>query len=406
MLPHRLRRRLKRLEGIPVSRPPLDELAAGSYDVQLKAKVDNVWRLLERFLGGSQTQVFSSSSVRFRHKCCFGVWKDRETSSLGLSMPNPISGRSVEIRGTHFAASTEISRMMLSLVDFLNSPKSSVTFTRGLCTFSFYSTAGSESGPDTGLVSIGYNKKLDKKWLHEFAVPAAAHIGAVVVGRGPSEERVVAGPYGIGGQDYLLQWFEVDGTRYPQRRRDGIFVQCNIEIAQQMLRWAAEHVKKALSSEDNRILFEPYCGNGSFTLPLSKYYCRVLASDSAPLSVNSLRSCAEMIHIKNIETQVQDVVVAAQNATSFITHGDSTVLLNPPREGVPTQALNIYKHSNRILYVSCNPLTLSRDLETLRDSHRVVSAAVFDQFPFSDHSEVGVMLERIALRPRADLVLS
>jgi tRNA (uracil-5-)-methyltransferase len=47
-----------------------------------------------------------------------------------------------------------------------------------------------------------------------------------------------------------------------------------------------------------------------------------------------------------------------------------------------------------ILYISCNPETLKRDLEYLSKTHSVEAMALFDQFPYTDHLEMGVMLKR------------
>ena len=49
---------------------------------------------------------------------------------------------------------------------------------------------------------------------------------------------------------------------------------------------------------------------------------------------------------------------------------------------------------DRILYISCNPTTLRANLEILNRTHGVVRCALFDQFPYTDHIEAGVLLER------------
>ena len=83
--------------------------------------------------------------------------------------------------------------------------------------------------------------------------------------------------------------------------------------------------------------------------------------------------------------------------------GPATVLLNPPREGVvEPQVLEAARQAESVLYLSCNPHTLARDLAALGTTHRVSDAALFDQFPHTPHAEVGVMLQRrrLATRPR------
>lgn len=58
------------------------------------------------------------------------------------------------------------------------------------------------------------------------------------------------------------------------------------------------------------------------------------------------------------------------------------------------QVLEAARRAGRVLYLSCNPLSLARDLAALETTHRVTDAALFDQFPHTLHAEVGVMLQR------------
>jgi len=48
----------------------------------------------------------------------------------------------------------------------------------------------------------------------------------------------------------------------------------------------------------------------------------------------------------------------------------------------------------RILYISCNPETLKDNLQLLNETHKVTRFALFDQFPYTEHMETGVLLER------------
>jgi tRNA (uracil-5-)-methyltransferase len=79
--------------------------------------------------------------------------------------------------------------------------------------------------------------------------------------------------------------------------------------------------------------------------------------------------------------------------TATTAQAGTTALLNPPRAGVCEAVLAMSALAGRVVYVSCNPSTLLRDLIVLRETHRVVATALFDQFPYSDHAEVGVSLE-------------
>ena len=72
----------------------------------------------------------------------------------------------------------------------------------------------------------------------------------------------------------------------------------------------------------------------------------------------------------------------------------STVLVDPPRAGVDEHTINIIKRFDNIIYISCNPQTLLRDLAAISDSHEIERFALFDQFPYTHHMEAGMLLRK------------
>ena len=73
-----------------------------------------------------------------------------------------------------------------------------------------------------------------------------------------------------------------------------------------------------------------------------------------------------------------------------------TLFVDPPRAGLDATCRKLAATFDRVVYVSCNPQTLARDLEELRATHAVTQVAAFDQFPYTPHLEAGVLLERRA----------
>ena len=66
----------------------------------------------------------------------------------------------------------------------------------------------------------------------------------------------------------------------------------------------------------------------------------------------------------------------------------------PPRAGLDATCRHLAAAFPRIVYISCNPATLARDVAELSATHAVTRLAAFDQFPYTDHLECGVVLER------------
>ena len=71
-----------------------------------------------------------------------------------------------------------------------------------------------------------------------------------------------------------------------------------------------------------------------------------------------------------------------------------TVFVDPPRAGMDAESCAMVQRFDRIVYISCNPATLKDNLQQLSQTHAVRRFALFDQFPYTPHTEAGVLLER------------
>ena len=243
--PARLVRDILRRPRPSEVRPPLTEPTL-PYEAHLAAKAERVWASLAQHVTGARRQVIASAPRAFRHKCGFGVWRARPgTGPVGYAMVLPATGGKVRVADDqHFAASADIQLLMPALLGPLNDTTAAAREARrGLCTFTFYSTLDPTDAAERNaagscgqtrqpsLVALGYNRPLGEVWRTGWAQPTATALGVTIVGRGPSQERRVAGGReGEGGLGELVQWFDVGGIRYPQHRRDGIAVQRNTAL--------------------------------------------------------------------------------------------------------------------------------------------------------------------------------
>ena len=71
-----------------------------------------------------------------------------------------------------------------------------------------------------------------------------------------------------------------------------------------------------------------------------------------------------------------------------------TLLVDPPRAGLDSDTLGLAKGFARILYISCNPKSLIENMAELNKTHSIEALAFFDQFPYTEHLESGVILKR------------
>jgi tRNA (uracil-5-)-methyltransferase len=110
--------------------------------------------------------------------------------------------------------------------------------------------------------------------------------------------------------------------------------------------------------------------------------------------------------IKNIEfvrMSVEEFVQALDGVREFRrmrdvdidTYDINTIFVDPPRSGMDLASCRFSARQDNIIYISCNPETLVRDLEILCETHKVVEMALFDQFAYTNHVEMGVKLKRV-----------
>lgn len=145
-----------------------------------------------------------------------------------------------------------------------------------------------------------------------------------------------------------------------------------------------------------------YAGVGLFSIPLSRAFDRVVAVEAHAQSAAFARSNAGANGARNVE-------VCAEPVEAWLGRGSlgrgplergaaDVVLLDPPRAGAgEATARRIAElEPRRVVYVSCDPSTLARDLRVLVDAgYRLESADVFDLFPQTYHVETVAVLDRV-----------
>ena len=134
-----------------------------------------------------------------------------------------------------------------------------------------------------------------------------------------------------------------------------------------------------------------YCGVGTLSIVASKSASRVLGIeivDNAIFDANLNKNL-------NKKTNLDFICADTKNILDKITHEYDTIILDPPRSGVAKDVLdkiNIVKPTT-IIYVSCNPITLARDLNLLEKNYNIENMKLLDMFPETEHVESIVVLQ-------------
>jgi len=357
------------------------------YEQQFKQKIDtfeNRLAELAQVLGepiACKVDAFPSPKEHYRLRAEFKVWHQGSIAQYAMSDPETKKPIFID---TFPVASQAINKLMPQLLEAIHSEE----ILRKKCfQIEFLNTLSGDM-----LVTLIYHKALNEDWITAIK-PIKKRLGIHIVGRSRKQKIIL-------DQDFVNETLHIKGIDYHYRQIEGSFTQPNGKVCELMLTWAVDN-----SNDFGDDLLELYCGNGNFTLPLSKNFKKVLATEISKTSVNAA--------LHNIEKNgMANVAIARMSSEEFVQAMDkvrefrrlksielddyhfSTVFVDPPRAGLDTDTVDMVKRFNNIIYISCNPDTLIDNLSVLCKTHSIKALAAFDQFPYTHHLETGVILSK------------
>ena len=189
------------------------------------------------------------------------------------------------------------------------------------------------------------------------------------------------------GEEYIIESLgNVKYKIYPTT-----FFQLNTLQAENLV----ENVKKLAKLSSKETVLDAYCGVGAIGLYLAKNAKEVIGIESNDAAVLAAKDNAKMNKISNAEFYSGD---ASKIITDMINKGKTfdVVVLDPPRTGLDNKLLDALHESNikRIIYVSCNPSTLAKNIDKLSDKYKINQIIPLDLFPYTSHCECVALLTR------------
>ncbi|MEW5189616.1 tRNA (uridine(54)-C5)-methyltransferase TrmA [Citrobacter freundii] len=331
-------------------------------------------------------EVFRSPVSHYRMRAEFRLWHDGD-DLYHIMFDSQTKNR---IRVDSFPAASElINTLMTAMIDGVRNNH----VRRQQLFRTYYLTTLS----DQSVVSMLYHKNLDDEWRKEAEALRdalrAQNLNVHLIGRATKTKIEL-------DQDYIDERLPVAGKEIIYRQVENSFTQPNAAMNIQMLEWAIDVTRGSKGD-----LLELYCGNGNFSLALAQNFNRVLATEIAKPSVAAAQYNIAANHIDN----VQIIRMAAEEFTQAMngvrefnrlqgidlkSYQCETIFVDPPRSGLDSETEKMVQAYPRILYISCNPETLCKNLETLSQTHNVSRLALFDQFPYTHHMECGVLLTK------------
>jgi tRNA (uracil-5-)-methyltransferase len=363
-----------------------------AYEQQLDEKLSRLQEKLDTLKGIENKSVFEenfsifrSPIEGFRMRAEFRIWHEGENSNYAMHHPDT---KEIYTLDDFPIASSAIRKRMPALIKAINN---SDVLSRKIFQAEFLSTT-----TDEVLISLIYHRPLDETWQLE-ATSLSKQLNANIIGRSRKQKVVLE-------QDFVTETMHVNDQLYRYQQIENSFTQPNASICQDMLTWACEQAK-LICPNQHKDLLELYCGNGNFTLPLAKHFHRVLATELAKSSVRSALYNIALNKIENIDLvrlSSEETTQALNKERPFRRLKDidldayqfSTVFVDPPRAGLDEQTLELVKRFDNIMYISCNPDTFIDNAKALLPSHQISAFAVFDQFPYTHHLEIGAVFQR------------
>ena len=348
-----------------------------TYEDHLKQKIKPLSDQFKSFYSG-EFEIFESLDERFRSRAEFKIFHHNGKISYAMNTTDKSFVTIVDCK----IVNDQISKTMRDLLPLL---QCSDILSNKLFGIEFL------SGFDEVLVTLIYHKKLDEIWIDE--AKKLANSKLKIIGRSRGVKLIL-------GEDFVTSQLLVNNKIFKIIHKEGAFSQPNSKINSKMVSWVVANLK-----DSKKDLCELYCGGGNFTLPLSQKFRKVLATEISKSSIASARQSCLLSNVSNItfvRMSAEEFTSALAKTRDFVRLRDidlesfdfETIFVDPPRAGIDESTLKFVSTFEFVVYISCNPQTLLRDLETLCLTHEVQKFAFFDQFSWTHHVECGVILKR------------
>ena len=350
------------------------------YDEQLKIKTLKIQEEFKKFYR-DELVVYPSNPSHFRNRAEFRIWHNGDDISYAM---NGFNKKEMVLINECQIVQKPIFDMMPELINHI---EKSTILKEKLFSIEFLNG-------ENLLITLIYHKKIDDNWLQEVK-KLEKTLKANIIGR---SRRIRL----VSSKDYILQKLKVFDKEYQYKVYENSFLQPNTKVNEKMISWAKKN-----SSNFGEDFLELYCGHGNFTIPLSENFDKVLATEISKKSIKSAKENVILNHVNNISfvrLSSEELTQALKGEREFRRLKDidlkkfnfSTVFVDPPRAGIDENTLKLLQNFKHIIYISCNPLTLKRDLKTLSKTHKIDKFAIFDQFAYTNHVECGVILSNKA----------
>jgi len=354
-----------------------------AYAAQLADKVERVRRLFHLSESVPLT-IAESARSHYRMRAEFRVW--HKGDEWFYAMFDVDNKRPVFIEYCPMVNETIADLMQPLRAQLLSIP---------LLSHKLYAIDFMASSNGEVLVTLIYKTPLTDEWQQAASSLILPDL-VMLMGRSRGKKRVLV-------RDYVLEPLRLSsGASIQLRHVENAFSQPNAGINRQMLDWVDGFCRTQPRAS---AVLELYGGAGNFTWVLAQHADAVVMTELSPQAVDAAQQAFAQAGLAHVSIAAMDsaAVSAALSATSPMgtqlcwqgeSYDFSSILVDPPRAGLDETTRQLTQRFATIIYISCNPETLARDLMSWQTTHDLVHVGLFDQFPYTHHLEVGVVLQR------------
>lgn len=189
----------------------------------------------------------------------------------------------------------------------------------------------------------------------------------------------------IAGKDYIVDYIGKNKySIYPES-----FFQVNTVQTEKLYSLIKGYVDRINPDK----IYDAFCGSGAIAIYLADKFENITGIDISLESIQAARINAELNEANDL---VDFQLGSVEDLLPDDLADDELIIFDPPRKGLPDETVELIKNNGveNLLYVSCNPTTLARDLKALSEDYRIKDLTAVDMFPQTYHVETIGLLER------------
>ncbi|SDC17171.1 23S rRNA (uracil(1939)-C(5))-methyltransferase RlmD [Geotoga petraea] len=357
------------------------------YDKQIEAKQNIVKEQLRRIAKIDMDIDSIEPSLlqyQYRNKMEFSVSKEEELK-IGLNEKN--SSKILDIENCPISPNIfdKVRNKVKGIINTLKIPVYNYQTKKGVIKHIILRKSFSQNKTMLIIVTNSENVPNEnelKSELRKLPVDSIIHV------MNSSDKVKLRGPYKTWkGEGVLIE--EFDGFTYQIPPTS--FFQTNYEITSKMLKHILDYLKP--KKTDNKSLLDLYCGVGLFSVYFSPLFKDVKGVEFSKISIKAANANKNINFLKNATFYVADAIQFLNKSKNNFDY----IIIDPPRAGLGKNGVELLskKVNNSLIYISCDPSTLARDLKGLTEKgFKIKSIKSFDMFPNTFHVETIVILEK------------